>query len=291
MDLNLLRDTPPWEWPTNAGATFKKILVDRSASTADRQSAAELAGDFTVINDDLAAALLTVLRDASEPDELRAAAAVSFGAALDTGYTEYDESLQGFEDEEMVPISSATYLEIGKSLKALYADTSIPKLVRRRILEASVRAQASWQVEAVGKAYTSGDRDWVVTAVFCMQFVHGFEKEILESLDNPDEEIHFEAVRAAGESELDAAWPHVSELAQDESTPKDLRIVAIAAAGQIRPREAQGFLFELSDSTDEDIAEAADEALSFIGEDLDEDDEFDEDEDFEDDDDEEEAEE
>ena len=171
MDLNLLRETPPWDWPKDARKTFLGLLKDRLEQPADRLIAADLAGDFTAINDELAGALMAVLRDPGEPEELRARAAISFGAALETASTEFDEELEGFDDEEMVPISLATYLEICALLKELYADASIPKLVRRRILEAAVRAPQPWQQNAIQEAYASGDRDWILTAVFAMRFV------------------------------------------------------------------------------------------------------------------------
>ena len=60
MDLKTLLDTPPWDWPRDAGRMFWRILVDPGANESDRLVAAELAGDFTVINDDLADVLLTV---------------------------------------------------------------------------------------------------------------------------------------------------------------------------------------------------------------------------------------
>jgi len=46
MDLKTLLDTPPWDWPTDAGRMFRKILIDQRAES-DRLVAAELAGDFT----------------------------------------------------------------------------------------------------------------------------------------------------------------------------------------------------------------------------------------------------
>ena len=74
-------------------------------------------------------------------------------------------------------------------------------------------------------------------------------------------EIHYEAVCAAGEHEVDAAWPQVAALINSTKTEKRLLVAAIGAAGSIRPREAKARLTELADSEDEDIAEAADEAL------------------------------
>lgn len=284
--MNLLAATPPWEWPGDAGRTFRKLLNNREANPADRLAAAELAGDLNVIDNDLANVLLAVLRNKEEPEELRAKAAISFGPALEMADIEFDDELGEFDDPEGVPISLGQFRTVQEALHRIYSDPSTPKLVRRRILEASVRAGADWHADAIREAYASGDRDWMLTAVFGMRYVEGFAKEILEALGSSDPEIHFEAVMAAGTEELDAAWPHVLALVEDESTEKDLRIAAIEAIGQIRPAEARGILIELTGSLDEDIVDAADEALSYMApdaadedfEDDDEDDEFDEDE-------------
>jgi HEAT repeat protein len=144
----------------------------------------------------------------------------------------------------------------------VYEDPGVPKPVHRRILEAAVRSPQDWHRAAIRKAYASGDREWVLTAVFAMRWVRGFDDEIMEALGNRDEEIHSEAVMAAGNFSVDAAWDHVSALVEDEKTPKSLRLAAIEAVGAIRPREAMEILIDLADSSDEDIAEAAAEALS-----------------------------
>jgi HEAT repeat protein len=277
MDLNTLRETPPWDWPGDAGRTFRKVLNNRNADPSDRLAAAELAGDFTVIDNDLANVLLAVLRNTDEPEELRARAAISFGAALEGAFTEFDEDLGEFDDPDMVPISEGQFLTVQDALWRLYSDPATPKLVRRRTLEASVRAPEPWHEEAVREAYASGDPEWILTAVFAMKEIGGFENEILEALGNSDPEIHYQAVVAAGARELDAAWPHVLALAQDPGTEKDLRIAAIEAIGNIRPEEAHELLLELSHADDEDIAAAAEEALSFLGE-LEDDEEEEEDE-------------
>ena len=94
-----------------------------------------------------------------------------------------------------------------------------------------------------------------------MQYVRGFTDEIVAALDDPDEEVRYEAVTAAGNWEVDAAWPLVSALVAAPDTDKALLLAAIEAAAAIRPREAQPLLAELSDSDDTDISDAADNAI------------------------------
>jgi hypothetical protein len=256
MDLKTLLDTPPWDWPRDAGKMFQKILIDRRAKKSERLIAAELAGDFTVINDALADALMAIVRSADEPVQLRARAAISLGAVLEHA------DVHGFEDPDDVPISERTFRNIQDSLQALYLDDSNPKEVRRRILEASVRAPQNWHQNAIGAAYSSGDKDWILTAVFSMRWVRGFDNQILESLRSADPEIHYEAVTAAGNWALDAAWPHIVALVNDARAPKQLLLAAIEAIASIRPLEAGAILVDLADDDDPEIAEAAADAMA-----------------------------
>ena len=46
----------------------------------------------------------------------------------------------GFEDPDEVPITQRTFRNIQDSLQKLYFDNTIPKEVRRRILEACARS-------------------------------------------------------------------------------------------------------------------------------------------------------
>jgi HEAT repeats len=275
MDLKILLDTPPWDWPRDAGQTFLKTLVDKRADESDRLIAADLAGDLVVMNDDLANTLLTLAGDAGEPEQLRAQAAISLGPVLEQA------DIEEFEDPDDVPITERTFNKIQDALEKMYLDNRTPKEVRRRILEASVRAPKTWHQDAIRQAYSSGDKEWMLTAVFSMRYVRGFDKEILAALNSADPEIQYEAVQAAGNWELDAAWDHIVELVNDTHTPKHLLLAAISAVGSIRPTEAGIILVDLADSEDEEIAEAASEAMTEAeaasdGEDDEEDDEEDE---------------
>lgn len=261
IELKMLEATPPWDWPKDAGTKFQAVLNDGKAPESDRLIAAELAGDYVVINDELANTLMGVLGNSSESAKVRAKAATSLGPALEAADTD------DFDDPDGVPITEETFHRIQRFLRLLYQEDSIPKEVRRRVLEASVRAQADWHTDAIREAYAKGDRDWKLTAVFAMRWVRGFEPEILESLKSSDRDIHIEAVHAAGSQEVDEAWPHVFALVNHaDITPKPLLLAAIGAVASIRQdTDSLEILNHLVDSNDEEISEAADEALSLAG--------------------------
>jgi HEAT repeat protein len=281
MDLKVLQDIPPWEWPENAGAMLREMLLDDRTPEADRVLAAELAADYTVISDELADALLANLGRGSRPDEVRSRAAISLGPVLEQGYVE------GFEDADAVPITERTFHRIQESLRMLYEDANVAKEVRRSSLEASVRAPVDWHRDAVRAAYSSNDEDWRLTAAFCMRFVRGFDEQILEALHSENRDIRYQAVVAAGNWELDEAWPHVAALLNSKRTEKSLLLAAIEAAASIRPGEAAEILIDLTNSRDEDIVEAAYEAMAMAEDPWTEDEEYEDDDDDDDDDDDE----
>ena len=233
MDLKILKETPPWDWPDGAGKQFYEILKDHQADASDRILAAELAGDFTVINEELVDALLFILKSSTESEELRGRAVISLGPVL-----EYAD-MEGFEDRDDVPISEGTFWKIQESLRRLYIDADVPKIVRRRILEASVRAPQDWHQDAIRAGYFSDDEDWRLTAVFSMCWVRGFDDQILEALESENQDIHYHAICAAGNWEVDAAWSHVSRLVTAKETDKPLLLAAIDAVASIRPKKQE----------------------------------------------------
>jgi len=259
MNLKVFQDIPPWDWPEDTAKIFLGVIRDEQADESERLLAAELAGDFTVINDELVDALLAIVGNGKDSDSLRAKAAISLGPALEYAY------IDGFEDAEDVPISENKFHEIQESLCKLYMDTDVPQEVRRRILEASVLAPQDWHQDAIREAYSSGDESWRLTAVFCMRFVRGFNDQILETLEDENQDIHYQAVCAAGNWEVDAAWSHIAGLVTTEETDKPLLLAAIDAVASIRPKDAAEILIDLTNSEDEDIVEAAHEAMAMIG--------------------------
>lgn len=256
MDLKILAELAPWDWPEETGQVLLDALRDDGLPPSGRLIAAELAGNFVVVNDDLIAELAAIVADGEESDELRARAVIALGPALESGDTD------GFDEDYGAPISQRCFLETNEALRELFGDTELPKEVRRRILEASVRAPQDWHREAIRDAYASADDDWKLTAVFAMEYVRGFDDEILDALGSENDEIEYQAVCAAGAWGLDAAWRHVSGILASDCNDKALLLAAIEAVASIRPKEAGMVLVDLTDHDDEDVVEAAHEAMA-----------------------------
>lgn len=268
MKLQELHEMEPWDWPEGAGPLFLAILNNRQAELKERLLAAEMAGDFVVIDDQIAEALLAIVCSSDEDERLRDRAVISLGPAL-----EHADTFE-FDDPEYIVLSKEVFHTIQAALRKLYLDPKVPKNVRRRILEASIRAPQEWHHAAVRAAYACDDQDWRLTAVFCMRFLEGFDKQILAALDSKDEDIHYEAVCAAGSWGLEEAWPHIEDLLTNRNIDKELLLAALEAAAGIRHPDSAEIIGRFVDSEDEDIADVAFEALSMANEDY-----FDEDDD------------
>lgn len=261
MNINMLNDTPPWEWPEDVGEILSKVFLDKNAPAPDRLLAAELAGDTVVMDNDMAPRLLSIVKDTGESEELRSTAAVCFGAGL-----EYAEMMD-FDDYggEGDILTEEVFNEVQETFRILYYDADTPKIVRRRILEGSVRGSAEWHKEAVREAYSLDDTEWRITAVFCMGYVKGFEDKIMESLESESPEVLYEAVRSAGHWGIKDAWSCIKELLLKEDIDKWLLIAAIEAAATVNPEESVEILMGFEDSEDNDIADAAEDALVTAG--------------------------
>jgi len=256
MDLTTLEAMPSWEWPANAKDVLLDTLRNKGADDADRRLAAGLAGDFVVLDDEIVEALLAIVSAGNELETLRGRAAISLGPALEHA------DLEGFDDLDDLVISENTFRRVVEQLHRLYMDVAVPTDVRRRILEASVRAPQDWHADAIRTAYASDDPASKLSAVFSMRWAPGFEDQILEALASENEDIEYEAVHAAGHWAIEEAWPHVTGLITGETADKSLRLAAIEAVANIRPDEAGVLLVELLDDDDADIVEAADEAMA-----------------------------
>lgn len=251
MDVEWLAELPPWEWPRDeARAALRSVLLNREEEGERRLLAAELAGDLVVMNDELAEALLSVVVDPDEPDELRGAAAIGLGPVLEELWLDFDP--------DDPPVSDATGARIRTTLRDTYRDPHVPKYVRRRALEASIRSPEEWHAGAIRAAFHEEDDEWRLTGVFGMRFVPGFQEEILEALESPDEDVRYHAVQAAGSWDVPGAWPVIRRILRRE-TDQGLLLATIEAATGITsdPDLLSETLGPLVEHPDPHVAEAA----------------------------------
>ncbi|MEJ5347835.1 MAG: HEAT repeat domain-containing protein [Desulfosoma sp.] len=256
MDLEALYELAPWEWPEGTKETLVGVLQNRKAAIRDREMAAELLSDVSLMDDALARLLLKIAADPDEDASLRGTAAVALGASL-----EYVD-MEGFEDPEESPLSEELFDEIQEKFHDLYRDPRTPDEVRRSVLEASVRAPLEWHREAVASAYKSPQKDWKLSAVFAMRWLEGFDKEILESLQSEDPDILYQAVCAAGAWGVSGAAPVLQKILESDEIDEDLFFATLEAVGTVMPERATELLGDLLNSDDPEIVDAVEEALS-----------------------------
>ena len=271
MNVHDLLSLPPWDWPVEAHEMILEALRDAQAPKDHRRVAVELAGELVVMEDRLAEELLGILTDPQEPAELRAGAAIALGPALEEADMEGPEP-----DPEYLSVSPALMRRATLVLREIHDDPEAPKLVRRRALEGAVRWPEPWQIRAVREAFRSADREWKITAVFCMQILTGFKEEVREVLDTDDPVLLKETILAAGTQEVEEAWPLLEDVVSRAvhgpprfpdlpDHEREILFAVIETAPLIRPEETQELLDELVELDDPDVHSAVEENLEIAG--------------------------
>lgn len=152
-------------------------------------------------------------------EEVRAAAAAALGRYVYLG------------EMEKIPVSKgrrvqAALLAVVQSQQALE--------VRRRALEALAYSSQPSIAPLIAEAYASPHERLRVSAVFAMGRSADDERwaqAVVAELDSVSPEIRFEAVRAAGELELEDAVPALTRMTQDGDL--QVREAAIWSLGQV----------------------------------------------------------
>ncbi len=249
--LEALDAAPLWEWQDEAPELIHRGLASDAA--AERLIAVGLTAEL--MDDEVTLDVLKMLTD--DPDEeVASRAAVSLGPALETCDV---EGFDFFPDD--LALSEPVFNQVISKLEAIYRDATVPKLVRRRALEAAVRAPRDWQVAVIRAALHADDVDWQVTAVFCMGYVEGFDEEIRLAFDRDEPRVRLEAVRAAGRQEVEAAGAAILAFAAAGDTERELRLAAIEALSSLSPEGCDDLLAELVGDRDGDVADTAEATL------------------------------
>lgn len=253
--------------PVEAFEEANQELVRALRSGNREVRAFALAEASPMVDDEIASELLRFARDPEKPEEERGDALIALGPALETcSYEEADDGslpapLPGEEDWWDLPLGSAAYREVGEALRRIYLDAAQPKLVRRRALEAAVRAPRDWQRDAAASAWGSDDPEWRLTAVFAMGYLPGFTAEIEKGLDSEELPIARQALLAVGRAGIEELADRLLATAEDPDADRELRLAAIEALGELGPEDAEDLLAELGQSDDRELAAAAEEAL------------------------------
>ena len=210
-----------------------------------------------IIDDAGAHRMLDILTDSDADPETRGRAAIKLGPGL-----QLCEERLDWDDIDLY-FGKATFEKIDRTFRRLYHDASTPKLVRRRILEAAVRAPMDWHEGAVRAAWEADDDQWRQSAVFAMGYIGGFEDELLALLnrDNLSDDLLREAVRAAGSRGIEDAEPILRRVALDEDVDSYTRQIAIDGLIWCGNDASDRALEDLTHHEDSGIAEAAEFAL------------------------------
>jgi HEAT repeat protein len=137
-------------------------------------------------------------------------------------------------------------------------------LVRRRAIEALGYSSRGEVHDLIQKAYDNHDPDWTASALLAMgrSYDKSWEQSVRRMLQDPHANVQLEAVRAAGELELESARRGLLDLLDEEAQDSETRLAAIWSLSQIGGEGVREKLEEILDETeDEEESELVDNAI------------------------------
>lgn len=148
---------------------------------------------------------------------------------------------------------------------AIYQTEAEDVMVRRRAVEALASSSHDSVPAIIEEAYYSGEPALRTGALFAMGRTcdSQWRDIVLQELSNSDDEARYEAVKAAGELELDDAVPALANIALEDDN--DIQFMAIWSLGEIGSPEAVrilGILAEEQAKENPDLLEAIEDALA-----------------------------
>lgn len=195
-----------------------------------------------------AAPLIKIMQ--TDPDSsVRAAAASGLGSFVYRG--------------ELEEIPAETLKSVEEALLAVMQSQE-DTLVRRRALEALGFSSRKEVKRMLRSAYDSGERDWIVSAIYGMgrSADSAWEPQVMRAFKDPNPEVVLEAVRASGELEISAARRPLLRMLEDALLDSELRDAAVWSLSKIGGEGVRDALENLLDETeDEDEIEFFEIAL------------------------------
>ncbi|RMG87776.1 MAG: HEAT repeat domain-containing protein [Chloroflexi bacterium] len=167
---------------------------------------------------------------------------------------------------ELDEIPQETTRPIQELVFNLHTNLDEDLLVRRRALESLANCSHDAVPDLIREAYHSSEAEMRISAIFAMGRTcddEAWEEPILRELDSNDDEMRYEAARAAGELGLNAAIPALGRLVLEPD--RDLQEIAIWALGEIGGNEAVRILSHIAEiadeHNDEELAQSVEDAL------------------------------
>lgn len=199
-------------------------------------------------NEELAPILLNLLTE--DPEAIvRAAAATGLGSFVYRG--------------ELEELKQSTYETIVQTLIDVYLDPE-DVLVRRRALESLGYSGHPDIPGFIQTAYDTNQEEWLQSALFAMGRTcnRNWSKSILRMFAHPDPEVRYEAVRAAGELEIQDARESLFDLLEEGTDDDDLYYAAIWSLTKIGGSGVRELIEAALDETeDEEEINFLEEAL------------------------------
>lgn len=151
---------------------------------------------------------------------------------------------------------------LSESLLAIVNNPAKPLTIRRRALESVSAFSLPGVGDVIKAAYVSGVHDYKMSALFAMgrHCDETFLPILTAELSSADAETRYEAASALGEMGEEAAVSHLIELLDD--TDSDVQLTAIRSLGEIGGAQAKKILQKCLASSNEVIAEMAEDALA-----------------------------
>lgn len=137
-------------------------------------------------------------------------------------------------------------------------------LVRRRALESLGYTSHPEVPDFIRRAYETNDEDWLQSALFAMgrSLNSVWTEQVLAMFDHPDNMVRVEAVRAAGELELDAARDILIDMLEEGIDDEELYYTVIWSLSKIGGEGVRSLIeIAISEAEDDDEVFYLEEAL------------------------------
>jgi HEAT repeat protein len=196
----------------------------------------------------LAPKLIRLLKE--DPQSIvRAAAATALGVFVYLG--------------ELEEIAESIYEDILKALISVHLGSD-ERLVRRRALEALGYATHPEVPGFIQHAYETNQEEWLQSALFAMgrSYDKRWTKAVMRMFEHPDADVRYEAVRAAGELELEDARQELFDMLEEGIDDDDIYFAVIWSLSKIGGRGVrQAIEISLEDAEDPEEIRLLEEAL------------------------------